>query len=133
MVVCLRASPVADLRIVADMLFTHTVSMAKQMKKRSRNLESFLSNGRKEKGLTLLEVASALGLKSGQSVWDWENGKGSGIPADMLLRLTKIYGLSVDEAYEHLLSFHQEKLRVKLERRFKDAKVKISLGKARGV
>lgn len=123
----------ADLRIVAAMLFTHTVSMARQIKKRNRNLESFLSNGRKRKGLTLMEVASALGLKSGQSVWDWENGKGSGIPADMLLRLTKIYALSVDEAYEHLLSFHQEKLRAKLERKFKDAKMKISSGKTRGV
>lgn len=99
--------------------------MKKKSARRSENLETFLSEARQRRSMTLNEVASRLGLKSGQSVWDWENGKGSGVPIDMLLRLVKIYGLSSNQAYQHLLRFHQDRVARKLEGKFQRSKAKI--------
>ncbi len=89
---------------------------------------NFLAQARQKKGLTLVEVAKALKLNSGQPIWDWENGKGSGIPADALLRLVKIYGISADRAYEELMKFHQERTERKVREKFELAKVLV-LGK----
>jgi len=75
--------------------------------------------------MTLADVADAIGLKSGQSVWDWENGKGSGIPANMLLRLVKLYGVSAEDAYEHLLAFHQNRIEKKISQKFEAARSQV--------
>lgn len=93
-------------------------------------LGEFLAKARNKKGMTLAEVAEAIGLKSGQSVWDWENGKGSGIPANTLLRLVKLYGISSDDAYELLLEFHQSRVRKKVTQKFEAARAQI-LGRKR--
>ncbi|MBX3016416.1 MAG: helix-turn-helix domain-containing protein [Bdellovibrionaceae bacterium] len=89
-------------------------------------LGEFLAKSRGKKGLTLAEVAEAIGLKSGQSVWDWENGKGSGIPASTLLRLVKLYGVSPDEAYRLLLDFHQTRVERKISQKFQAAKAELA-------
>lgn len=83
----------------------------------------FLAAARKKKSLTLAEVADYLGLNSGQSIWDWENGKGAGISAGMLLRLIKLYSITEDDAYDQLLRFHQLKTENKVRQKFADAKV----------
>lgn len=75
--------------------------------------------------MTLNEVAEALGLNSPQPVWDWENGKGSGVPADTLLKLVKIYGMSMDKAYDQLMSFHQSRTQQKVHIKFEQARIKI--------
>lgn len=69
----------------------------------------------------MAEVAEAIGLKSGQSVWDWENGKGSGIPATTLLRLVKLYGVSQDHAYRLFVEFHLERVERKITQKFESA------------
>lgn len=74
----------------------------------------------------MTEAASELGLKSGQSIWDWENSKGSGIPADMLLKLTKIYKISQEKAYEELLQFHCCRAEHKVKQKFEKAKAELS-------
>lgn len=71
-----------------------------------------------------------IGLKSGQSVWDWENGKGSGIPVLTLLRLVKLYGVSSDEAYRLFLEFHQNRVALKIAQKFEAAKAEL-LGRRR--
>lgn len=71
------------------------------------------------------EVAEALGLRSGQSVWDWENGKGSGIPAQTLLELVKLYGISAEKAYDLLLEFHESRVRRKVTEKFEQARAKV--------
>jgi transcriptional regulator with XRE-family HTH domain len=91
----------------------------------ANDLGDFLGKARKAKGLTLMEVAEELGLKSPQPVWDWENGKGSGVPADMLLKLVKIYGISADKAYDQLMKFHQSRTKVKVYEKFEQAKIKV--------
>ena len=88
-------------------------------------LGEFLSKARKDKGMTLNEVAEALGLRSPQPVWDWENGKGSGVPADTLLKLVKIYGISADKAYDQLMHFHQSRTQAKIHDKFEQAKLKV--------
>ncbi len=90
-----------------------------------KTLGRFLKQARLAKGLTLTEVGKALRIKSGQSVWDWENNKGSGVPAEMLLRLAKLYGISADKLYDYLLEFHIQKTRRKVEGSFQKAKMKI--------
>lgn len=85
----------------------------------------FLAKARKEKGMTLNEVAENLGLRSPQPVWDWENGKGSGVPTDTLLKLVKIYGISIEEAYDHLMRFHQTRVRFKIHAKFEQARMKV--------
>ncbi len=85
----------------------------------------FLHEARQSKRLTLSEVADRLGLRSGQSVWDWENGKGAGIPAIMLLRLVKLYSISEEEAYDQLLRFQMNKAQLDVQKRFQLAKKRI--------
>lgn len=94
-------------------------------------LGNFLHQAREKKGFTLQEVAESLGLKSPQPVWDWENGKGSGIPAEMLLRLVDIYKISPAQAYEQLMKFHQRRTREKVHEKFEQARTKI-LGSRKG-
>ncbi len=84
----------------------------------------FLHEARQLKRMTLSEVAEKLGLRSGQSVWDWENGKGAGIPAIMLLRVVKLYSISEEEAYDQLLRFQMNKAQVDVQKRFQLAKKK---------
>lgn len=98
---------------------------------KTNQLGEFLAQSRNKKSLTLAEVAEVIGLKSGQSVWDWENGKGSGIPANTLLRLVKLYGVSADVAYELLLDFHQSRVKKKVTQKFESARSEI-LGRKRG-
>jgi transcriptional regulator with XRE-family HTH domain len=100
-------------------------STSHEAKSDENSIGDFLKEGRKKKGMSLMDVAKAIGLSSPQSVWDWESGKGSGIPADMLLRLVKLYGLSASDAYDQLMKFHQERTRLKVELKFREAKVKI--------
>lgn len=92
----------------------------------SNALGEFLAHSRSQKGFTLAEVAKAVGLKSGQSVWDWENGKGSGPPISTLLRLAKLYGVSVDEAYRLFLDFHQSRVTLKIAQKFEAAKAEFA-------
>lgn len=89
----------------------------------------FLYEAREKKGLTLAEVAGKLGLNSPQPVWDWENNKGAGIPAEMLLRLVRIYGISTSDAYEQLMKFHQRRTQDKIHDKFEQAKLKVMGGK----
>ena len=93
------------------------------------DLGKFLYAAREKKSYTLAQVAAALGLKSPQAIWDWENGKGSGIPAEMLLRLVDIYGISPAHAYEQLMKFHQDRTREKIYEKFERAKQKVLGGK----
>lgn len=91
----------------------------------NNDLGQYLSEARKANELTMANVADVIGLKSGQSIWDWENGKGSGIPADTLLRLVKLYGLSADEAYDKLIAFHQSRVLHKVQTKFEKARQKV--------
>lgn len=85
----------------------------------------FLYEAREKKGMTLLEVSTLLGLKSPQPVWDWENNKGSGVPAETLLRLVEVYGISPAVAYEQLMNFHQKRTREKVHQKFEDARLAV--------
>ncbi len=98
--------------------------MVKLGSNREASLGDFLAQARRASELTLVEVAQRLGLKSPQSVWDWENGKGSGIPADMLLRLVKLYRISESEAYEQLLQFHRSRAERKAHDKFEEARAR---------
>ena len=91
----------------------------------NNELGQYLAEARKAKELTMAQVAEVIGLKSGQSIWDWENGKGSGIPAETLLRLVKLYGLSADESYRYLLAFHQSRIVRKVKMKFEKARQKV--------
>lgn len=91
----------------------------------------FLRSAREKKDYTLQQVADTLGLKSPQPVWDWENGKGSGIPAEMLLRLVEVYKISSSQAYEQLMKFHQNRTREKIHEKFEQARAKV-MGLKRG-
>jgi transcriptional regulator with XRE-family HTH domain len=113
------------------------IKLSKRKNLSSRDLQNtnqlgeFLAKSRSKKSLTLAEVAEKIGLKSGQSVWDWENGKGSGIPAKTLLRLVKLYGAPAEVAYQLLLDFHQTRVQKKIMQKFETARTEI-LGRKRG-
>lgn len=98
---------------------------AKRAPRYDNEIGRFLHEARQAKGMTLNEVAEKLGLRSGQSVWDWENGKGAGIPAIMLLKLVKLFSISEEEAYDHLLRFQMNKAQMDVQKRFQLAKKKI--------
>lgn len=83
-----------------------------------------MAASRNARGLTQAEVAKVIGLKSGQSVWDWENDKGSGIPADMLFRLVKLYRVSPGRAAELLIQFHEDRIRQKVGQKIEKARKK---------
>lgn len=104
--------------------FTKSVQKRLGSEYYGNELGQFLAEARKLKSLTMAEVAEVVGLKSGQSIWDWENGKGSGIPADTLLKLVKLYGINAEDAYEQLIRFHQERVRQKIHLKFERAKSK---------
>lgn len=87
-------------------------------------IAKLLTDARLKAGLSRSEVARHLGLRSAQSLWDWENGKGSGIPAETLLKLVDLYGISAEKAYDCLVAFHQEKARQRVERNFESARKK---------
>jgi transcriptional regulator with XRE-family HTH domain len=82
-------------------------------------LGNLLKEARQLKGMTMLEVAKLLKLKSAQSVWDWENGKGSGVPVNALKILIKTYGLKRGHTLNLYVNFHTEKARAKALKRVK--------------
>lgn len=96
--------------------------MSRSNAKMDKRLGDFLAKARNARRLTLLAVSQELGLKSPQSIWDWENGKGSGIPADMLLRLVRLYRISEAEAYEQLIEFHRTRAEHKSREKFEEAR-----------
>lgn len=102
-----------------------SASARSQKSSLASSLGEFLARSRDQKQLTLSEVADAVGLKSGQSVWDWENGKGSGIPANTLLKLVKLYEVSAEEAYQLLLHFHLDRVERKIQNKFESARQQV--------
>lgn len=102
-----------------------TIKKAKKEPSYENEFGEFLKAAREAKGFTLAEVAEELGLHSHQPVWDWENNKGAGVPAEMLVRLIKLYGISANDAYNQLMNFHQQRTKEKVRRKFEEAKVKI--------
>lgn len=89
----------------------------------SMTLGLFLKQSRENRGLTQKQVADYLKLSSAQSISDWENEKGSGIPAPVLKKLVSLYQVPEEEAYEVLLAFHLKKAEERVQSRFFGKKV----------
>ena len=84
----------------------------------NNGLGKLLKAVRKKKSFSQAEIAGHLGLKSGQSISDWERGYGSPIPIKALKKLIHIYELKVEEVLELYLQREKEKLAVKLSKEF---------------
>src|SRR4051812_222367 len=78
------------------------------------DLGSYLKNAREGRGLSQIQVAKILGLKTGQCVSDWERNRGSTIPVKALKKLIGLYELDAADVFEVLLNHHLLRLERKL-------------------
>ncbi len=82
----------------------------------SFNLGAYLKAAREKAGLSQSDVAAKLGLKTPQSVSDWERNHGSTLPCNSFIKLVSIYGLPGNEAYRVLMEYELARTRSRLER-----------------
>lgn len=87
--------------------------------RQSLRLGDILKKARRTLGLSQKQVAQHLGLKSGQSISDWERLGGSGIPHQNLKKLIHLYSLNAQEILEHYIEGEKGRLEEKLRKRFK--------------
>ena len=88
------------------------------------DLGDLLKEGRLSAGLTQAEVAAQLGLRSAQSVSDWERGRVASAPVQSLKKLVKIYGLDESLVFEALFRAEMKVLEDKLRTEFYGARRK---------
>lgn len=81
-------------------------------------LGDILKKARRTLGLSQKQVAHHLGLKSGQSISDWERLDGSGIPHQNLKKLINLYSLNPQEVIEYYINGEKGRLEDKLRKRF---------------
>jgi len=93
-------------------------------RKKKCSLSELLQEGRLAAGLTQMEVAHHLGLRSSQSVSDWERGKVTSAPMSSLRKLIILYGLDENIVFDALFEVEMERLEEKLRTEFYDAKKK---------
>ncbi|MCC7440933.1 MAG: helix-turn-helix transcriptional regulator [Bdellovibrionales bacterium] len=78
---------------------------------------AYLKAARLRAGLTQADVARHLGLRSGQSISDWERNYGSSVPSPALVKLIALYRLRAGEVLENLYAYESAILRRELELR----------------
>lgn len=78
---------------------------------------AFLQKARLKAGLSQRDVATALGYKTAQVVSDWERGYRS-IPANVLKKIAKLYGVSAEEFFHAVLEERTAILESKLRQTF---------------
>ena len=66
-------------------------------------LAQFLRVAREKAGLTQKEVADQLGYKTSQFISNWERGH-SIPPMNSLKTITKMYKISLNDLFEHIVS-----------------------------
>jgi transcriptional regulator with XRE-family HTH domain len=81
-------------------------------------LGELIRRARRLMGLSQAELATKLGLTSGQSVSDWERGYGSRIPIRTLKTLIEVLSLDQKMVFEMYLHQEKEKLAKKIEAEF---------------
>ncbi|MGZ3722943.1 MAG: helix-turn-helix domain-containing protein [Bdellovibrionales bacterium] len=82
------------------------------------DLGVYLKNARENRGLSQMQVAKVLKLKTGQSISDWERNRGSTIPVSALKKLIYLYELDVGEVFEVLLNHQLTRLEQKITEDF---------------
>lgn len=84
---------------------------------RKAPISNLLKKARETAGLSQAEVAHELGYTSPQFISNWERGLSSP-PIPKLKKLCKMYQLSIDQAYNAMLSATLEEVENKLRRQF---------------
>lgn len=84
---------------------------------RKAPISELLKKARETSGLSQAQVAKELGYTSPQFVSNWERGLSSP-PVPKLKKLCKMYAMSMDSAYEAMLSATLEEVERKLHSQF---------------